>query len=88
MTHTQRYQEGSLSKKHGGWYARYYECVREDGSARSVQRWQKIASTKDYPNKSDVKPLFVKFMQELNALGYHSNMNATIGGFVETVYLP
>ena len=89
MTQIRRYQEGSLSKKHGAWYARYYEHTRiNDGSTKSIQRWRKIANVEGYPNKYEVMPLFAKFMQELNSIGCHSNMNATLGEFVETNYFP
>ena len=87
MTQTLRYQEGSLTKKHGAWYARYYEHVKQkEGSIKLVQRWKKIASLKDYPNKSEVKPRFAKFMQALNSVGYTPGANTTIGEFVETIY--
>ena len=65
MTKPVRYQEGYLYARHGAWFVRYRERVRQpDGSIKELQRAKKLGSAKDYPRESQVKPLFAEFMRK------------------------
>ena len=89
MTQAVRYQEGYLFKHHGAWFVRYRERVqRMDGSIQSRQRAKMLGSVQDYPRASEIKPLFVEFMQRLNAGKFSPNSSMTLKEFIETVYVP
>ena len=75
-------QEGSLYEDHGAWYVRY----REHGAKNPVAH--RLASTEDYPKRSEVIPLKKEFMERVNRTANLPNAGVTIVDFFENVYLP
>lgn len=85
----QKRQDGYLYKRNGGWHVRYREQARaEDGTVKSVQRSQRIASVHDYPRKSEVVPLQQELMSKLNKIGFTPEKGVTLVEFAENVYFP
>ena len=80
MTQTQ-YQRGYLYRKNGGWHVRFREFVRgENGSVVTVHRSPRIASTHEYPRKSEVQPLADQLMIRCA----HSQMGGICQCFAES----
>ena len=75
-------QEGSLYISHGAWFVRY----RENGNKNPVAH--KLASTEEYPKRSEVIPLKKKFMEKVNRTAHLSDAGIEIESFFEDVYLP
>lgn len=75
-------QEGNLYKSHGAWYVRY----REHGKTNPVAH--RLASTEEYPKKSEVIPLKKKFMERVNRTAHLADAGIAILDFFEEVYLP
>jgi integrase len=89
MTQAVRYQEGHLYKHHGAWYVRYRERVkRTDGAMQVRQKARVLGKVKDYPLKTDVKPLFAEFLRKLNAGKPMQAFSMTLTEFVEEHYIP
>jgi hypothetical protein len=58
MTKPVRYQEGYLYVRHGSWYVRFRNRVRqEDSSIKLRQKAKRLGSVKDYPHKSQIMPV-------------------------------
>jgi|SRR6185312_8557639 len=77
-----RNQEGSLYKNHGAWFVRY----RENGNKNPVAH--RLASTQDYPKRTEVIPLKKKFMDRVNRTAHLADTGITIVTFFDDVYLP
>ena len=75
-------QEGNLYTSHGAWYVRY----REHGNTNPVAH--RLASTEEYPKKSEVIPLKKKFMDRVNRTAHLADAGIAILDFFEEVYLP
>lgn len=85
---TQR-QKGYLYQSHGAWYVRYREGVyRPDGSIASVQRSRRLASTREFPKKSEVVQLRDEFMAKLKRIGFTPEAGVSLVEFVENVHFP
>jgi integrase len=85
---TQR-QEGSLFASNGAWFVRYRERLKQpDGTIKTVQRAQRLASVKDFPKKSEVMALKHRFMAKINSMGLAPEAGMTLVDFVEQVYFP
>lgn len=74
-------QQGYLFLKHGAWYVRYRNLDRH-------QQCERLASKADYPKKSEVEPLRREFMAKINRAMSVPTAGATVGEFVEGVYMP
>lgn len=84
-----RTQQGSLFRSHGAWYVRFREQVQQtDGSIKWVQRAKRLASTADYPKKSEVMPLKNEEMARLSKVGFTLEAGVSIVDFVENSYFP
>ena len=82
-------QKGYLYQSHGAWYVRYRQQVYEpDGSIASVQRSKRLASTREFPKKSEVVQLRNEFMAKLNRVGFTPEAGVSLVEFVENVYFP
>jgi len=82
-------QKGYLYQSHGAWYVRYRQQVYEpDGSIASVQRSKRLASTREFPKKSEVVQLRNEFMAKLNRVGFTPEAGVSLVDFVENVYFP
>src|SRR2546428_164586 len=82
-------QKGHLYRKGSGWHVRFRELQRQpDGTIQRVNRSQKIASLRDYPQKREVWPLFTEFMAKLNTTGFDVDASVNVRRFVDTRYLP
>jgi integrase len=82
-------QEGSLFESHGAWYVRFREQVQQtDGSIKWTQRAIRLASTADYPKKSEVIALKNEVMARLNKVGFTLEAGVSIVDFVENMYFP
>ena len=82
-------QQGSIVESHGSWYVRWWEKVQQkDGSFKWAHPSHRLASKRDFPKKSDVKPLFREFMDRVNRTSRSSNAGITIVDFFENVYIP
>jgi integrase len=82
-------QKGHLYRKGSGWHARFRELERQpDGTIEKVNRSQKIASVRDYPQKREVWSLFTEFMAKLNTVGFDLDASVDVRTFVVTRYLP
>jgi integrase len=89
MTRPVRYQDGYLYVDHGAWFVRYRERVRQDdGSIKLKQRATKLGNVRDYPRKSNIRPLLAEFMQRLNAGKFAPETSITLKEFGEKIYLP
>ena len=81
-------QKGHLYRKGSSWHVRWRELERQqDGTIMKRNRSQKLADVRDFPRKSEVRPLFQEFMVRLNGTGFSSEASVTFEGFVENVYL-
>ena len=79
-------QKGYLYQSHGAWYVRYRQQVYEpDGSIASVQRSKRLASTREFPKKSEVVQLRNEFMAKLNRVGFTPEAGVSLVEFVENV---
>ena len=82
-------QQGSIFESHGSWYVRWWEKVRQkDGSFKWEHPSHRLASKRDFPKKSEVKPLAKEFMDRVNRTARSSNAGITIVDFFENVYIP
>jgi hypothetical protein len=59
-----------------------------DGSIASVQRSKGLASTREFPKKSEVVQLRNEFMAKLNRVGFTPEAGVSLVDFVENVYFP
>jgi|SRR5579864_3081368 len=75
-------QDGNLYESHGAWYVRY----REHGKTNPVAH--RLASTDEYPKKSEVIPLKKKFMDRVNRTAHLADAGIAILDFFEEVYVP
>ena len=82
-------QQGSIFESHGSWYVRWWEKVQQkDGSFRWVHPSHRLASKRDLPKKSEVKPLAEEFMDRVNRTARSPNVGIIIVDFFENVYIP
>src|SRR3954463_5163195 len=84
-----RYQKGTLTLKHGAWYARV-EAVcptTSSDSSRRKQSWVRLGSHQDWPSKDDAYPHFIRFMQLVNDELMTSDSPRLLT-FIERVYFP
>ncbi len=89
MTQSVRYQMGQLYREHGAWFVRYRERLRqEDSSVKLQRRSKRLGSVVRFPEKSDVEPVRVAFMQKINSDLAISEGCLTLIEFVDAVYLP
>jgi integrase len=80
-------QKGHLTKKNNAWIVRWRELEKHsDGKIVKVNRSQKIASVRDYPQKREVWPLYLEFMSRLNAAGFDFSSCMTVQEFVRDRY--
>ena len=81
-------QKGHLYRKGSTWHVRWRELERQpDGTINQVNRSQKLASVRDYPQKREVQPLFLDFMSKLNKVGFSVDAGITVASFFEERYL-
>jgi len=82
-------QQGSIFESHGSWYVRWWENVQQkDGSFKWEHPSHRLASKRDFPKKSEVKPLAKEFMDRVNRTAKSSNAGITIVDFFGNVYIP
>jgi integrase len=82
-------QQGSIFESHGSWYVRWWEKARQkDGSFKWEHPSHRLASKRDFPKKSEVKPLVKEFMDRVNRTARSSNAGIAIVDFFENVYIP
>ena len=85
-----RYQKGTLSLKHGSWYAVMSLPAKSlNGSQTSPgRRWVHLGAEEDYPKKSDIQPVFDAFRVAYNqALGFEDKTPHLLT-YIEKVYFP
>ena len=80
-------QQGQVFKRHGAWFVRYWEKVRQkDGTLKREQPTVRLCSATDYPKKSEVLPLAAEYMARVNKLASSEHAGITIADFVDRVY--
>jgi len=81
-------QQGSIFESHGSWYVRWWEKERQkDGFFKWKHPSHRLASKRDFPKKSEVKPLVKEFMDRVNRTARSSNAGIAIVDFFENVYI-
>jgi site-specific recombinase XerD len=81
-------QQGHLYKAFGAWHVRYRVKKVVDGKLVSVQESHRLASTADYPLKSEVDGLRRQFMAKIHLALNIPEAGSTMDEFVEQVYFP
>jgi len=79
-------QEGYLYKSGRYWRLRYYEPVLENGQVTRKQSSRKLALIREYPTKTEVRPLAETFLASLSQQRAESGQS--VADFLENVYLP